>query len=801
MSGPTLLTPGKLAGKAGQAHPDEVPINYIINWIKRRMSEFGGGRPRSVSDRVLIIRSETGSGKSTALPVHIFRLLRGEKTSARVRMKGPSVICTQPRILTAQSLARDMAGSKYYPDMEMGVTVGYQTGPINERPASGLIYSTAGILLAQMRVMDDSEIMARYRFIIVDEAHERALEIDTLLMRLKAFINRNLGNARLPFLILASATIPVDKYARYFGVGPSNIIEVTGRQFPVKVHYPATGTNNYPVEAAKKAVEIHRRHPDDPPHQADILIFMPGAREIEMVVAELLKASWEFRRKGAKVRPYHVLSIMSEDVKTDSWDYRRLQSRPEDLSLISTKEGTFVRVIRRIIVASVVAETRLTLDALKYVVDGGWSRGDEQYFPARLRGIITRPAPKSRIRQRKGRAGRKFPGEFYPLYTENVYRALPSDQLPDIVQVGIAPIFLDVVEITAESHDGVFRVSEIDMLDPPPVDSLTAALEDSITYGFLRPDVEAGGHRLTPLGHKAARFNYLGMNQIQTIMAGYLWGVSIQDLALIVTLYEGQDALRYADPAHGDTEPPGARALRAGLPSFLGGISGGGRAARPPSEAESYYYRARLLISDNFIEALLAFEGFAQALSSSNGNLERLLEWCDANGVDFTGASQLAAMRDTVMNEMLLAGLNPFWGYEHRITSSTEKTFFEIVVRLKHCIYAGLRPNRLTYSSRLNTYQTRTGVGVKVPPAYTDIALARLQGLGIDTQHKPRRLVTNQVRLRPARGDKRDRGQAPFLYRVVPGMVSVLDGYIDTDEVFWAPRLAASDLAAGPAND
>ena len=794
MGYPTLLTPGKLVGDAGKKFPDIVPIDYIINWLKRRMPEFGGKPPKVLADRVLIVRSETGSGKSTALPVYIFRLLRSEKTQQRIKLAGPGVISTQPRILTAQTLARDIGSSEHYPDMVLGATVGYQTGPINEKPESGLIYATAGVLLAQMRVMSDAEIIARYRFIIIDEAHERSLAIDSLLMRLKFFLHRNLKNTRLPFVILASATLPVQKYARYFEVGAGNIVEVTGRQFPVRTFYPKTGMNHYPREAAKLALKIHREH-DDVATRADILIFMPGVAEIRVVVDELTKANRAYLAKDSEIRPFLVLAITGDVVKTQGRDYRLIKEKVSLLRIPTSDKKELVQPARRIIVSTVVAETGLTIETLKYVIDCGWSRTKEIYFPGEFLGIITRPAPKSRIMQRKGRVGREFAGEFYPLYTKNVYESLDDEQLPAIIAAGVSPIFLDIVSTTAKNHDGIFRVGDIDMLDPPPNASLAAALEKAIAFGYLRIDRKllskaTQGHVLTKLGETASRFHYLGMSQTQTLFAGYLWKVSIRDLAFIVALYGMREVPLYSTSEKKGSEPQKALAIRAGLPSFLLKRSGGKEKDRPPTEDEAHYYRARLLISDDFIEALLAFEGFTRALVDADGDLARILDWCVANGVDFENARRLAGTRDQVIEEALAAGINPFWGDQYRLAKTTSSTFLDTVVRLKQCIYAGLRLNLLTYDQKKNVYRTQRNRAVGIPRAYTDLAASRLRGLGFDSasdSSKPRKIVTNQISLRPAKGDKRDK-VPPLLYRFRAGLVSVLDGYIGVDENFWTPR-------------
>lgn len=813
MGKPTLLVAGKLVGTAGRENPGMVPIDYIIGWLRKRMPEFGGGVPRSLADRTLIVRSETGSGKSTVLPAHILRLLRSEKTARAVQLASAGVICTQPRIITAQTLARDQAADNAnYPDLVLGVTIGYQTGPVNEKPSRGLIYATAGTLLAQLRAMPDADIMARYRFIIVDEAHERSLDIDSLLMRLKAFLRRNLGNPRLPFVLLASATLPVGKYAKYFGLGPANVVEVEGRTYEIEQHFPKTGTNDYLQEAARVVLDLHETNADDDPSQADILVFLPGKREIEAVVQQLTKANWKYREPGSKVGPFLLLAISRDEILAQSRDYRLLKVAPDALRVPSTS-GEFLRPVRRVIVATVVVETGLTVETLKYVVDAGWSRSQEMYFPGGFKGLVTRPAPQSRIKQRMGRAGRKFPGQFYPIYTKNVYEALPKEQPPEIITEGVGPIFLDMVAATVANNEPaagqVFRVADIDMLDSPPTDALADAIEQAVVFGYLRAtpaSVAAGGHELTELGEVASRFSYLSMSQAQTLMAGYLWRVSIRDLALVVALYEQRDALIYYKPPFGpsqqhDAEIARQKALRAGLPSYLvsppsartvGGAADG--AAHPPAESEEYYYRARLLLSDEFLETLLVFEGFVSALDSNQNNLEGLLDWCESNGIDFKGAIDLAGLREGVINDLLVAGLNPFWGEEHRLAGAPPEAFFDTVVRLKHCIYAGLRFSMLAYDPKAGTYRARTGNPVEVPPAYADAAQSRLRGLKAEAvvETRPRRLVTNTVRLRGAKKDSKDKWP-PLLYRLVPGLVSVLDGYVNVDAAALDPRAPASE--------
>jgi HrpA-like RNA helicase len=331
MPEPTLLIKGalKIPADAG----DISPISYIVEWLKKHMPEFGG-RGAAMADRVLIVQSETGSGKSTVLPVYVFRIMRSENTPRGRKYVGPSVLCTQPRVLTAIDLARRQVGSApHYPDMKLGETVGFQTGPFSEKPPSGLLFATIGILAAQLRTMEDADIMARYRFIIIDEAHERSREADATLLRLKNFYTRNVGNEKLPFLILASATIELSKYAAFFGVGPGNTVHVVGRSYPITPHWPDQGTNNYPRDSALRAIEIHESEIEDPPDKADILIFVPGEAEIMGVKQVLEEKNLAYMKSDDGIAPFLVLAINREAILEESKEFQLVSEKVGSLQI------------------------------------------------------------------------------------------------------------------------------------------------------------------------------------------------------------------------------------------------------------------------------------------------------------------------------------------------------------------------------------------------------------------------------------------------------------------------------------
>ena len=180
-------------------HPSTLTaVEYIVSTVQKRMQ-----MPATWDSRVLVVKSATGSGKSSVMPVELFRLLRNPQFSGPM-YTGRSVLCTQPRVITARDLAEtQIAKAPYYPDMQLEDTVGYRTGEFKtEKTRHMLLYATIGAFRQILINQTDEEIRDSYQFIIVDEAHERSLDTDLTLMEIKYFMQRNMGRDDLPMLIL-----------------------------------------------------------------------------------------------------------------------------------------------------------------------------------------------------------------------------------------------------------------------------------------------------------------------------------------------------------------------------------------------------------------------------------------------------------------------------------------------------------------------------------------------------------------------------------------------------------------------
>ena len=817
-SPPTLLVPGSLSVN-GKQLPDEVPVKYIINWLKLRMPEYGSNK-FDANNRILIVRAKTGSGKSTVLPVEIFRILRDSSTAPAKQYVGPSVICTQPKIITAMALAYDVSSRPWNEDMVLSRTVGYQTGPFSVRSRSGLLYATSGILMTQLRHQSDAEIMALYRFILVDEAHERSIDSDTVLMMLRNFYARNVGNKMLPFLILTSATYDPVPYSKYFGIGPENIIEISGRGYPIDIRWPTTGVNDFPVAAAETAIKIHEENLDDPPHQSDILIFLPGIGELNAAADRLSESLEKFA-----ANPSMVIIIDSGTIASQGPAFRQIMMPPDQIPWIRGH-----RPIRRIVLSTNVAETGLTIDTLKYVVESGWTKSMETYPMSGATGLIARPIQQNNATQRFGRCGRLFPGIVYPLYLESTFNSLPPQQVPHIITEGIHSIFIATVseqhrqKIRSSVHPD-FRTEHITMLDSPPSESFIMSNSIATELGFIslsaplpttwpsvefelaiseRPDVspEMRGCGLTAIGQLAAKFNRLSMEGIRVLLAGHVHVAAMSDLVTAVSMFSYTTKSLFLREQGSGGLPIHAQALRASLPLFVVDKHAkvGGAAALPPTEYEEFYYRSKLLIADDFIEAILIFTKFMNMATQCAGDMHKLSEWCLSMKLNITQLFAITEIRTSVVTDLIAAGMNPYHNAEYQITDSTESTFATRILCLKKCLYSGLRGHLLTLDVDTGMYRTLQNELVKVDPLFSDALRARLNAIDVTVDGentKPKWIVTDQLSLSMVARDKR--GQQPIMYTLNASMFSILDGFIQPDVTFNAPRRFQDDMTVSVA--
>jgi hypothetical protein len=417
--------------------------------------------------------------------------------------------------------------------------------------------------------------------------------------------------------------------------------------------------------------------------------------------------------------------------------------------------------------------------------------------------------------------GRLFPGEFFPLYTEAVYDALDEMQLPDIFINGGADVFLGMVAAQQRQKQvqGVtpeFLVEDMALLDPPPVEALLGSIQLATALGFLSPRAPpplpvssetaaetaarapavAGGetvYGLTPLGLLAAAFARTPMTGIRILLAGYAWGVAASDLITAVAMFglTMGDLIRRG-PGSDKELPAGASALCAALPPYLRTDTSGHLGATAAA-----YYRARLLLADDFAEIALVFDAFMTRLDAAAGDIAAVAAYCTSHDLNLNGLLLLARRRDQLAEEMIIAGLDPMRLSSARLSASSVEQFTPALRRFKRCIFDGLQQNLLRFNAA-----ARGGPGyllhlhgdssprIKAPQLFTDAMADRLSDFrvtGGGAPARPRWAVTDQVRIVQAPKRAEDAGM-PLLYALETNLVSVLDGYVDFDPDSGMPR-------------
>lgn len=762
----TLLKKGSLISNfddpADQEKLNEwVPMEYVMNWFRERIAKNEAG----LHNRVLIFRSETASGKSTAFPPNLYR-------NFFVAGKG-GIAVTQPRVLNVLSIVKDqiLAGG-FYPYLKLGESIGYQTGPAKELPKFGITYMTVGVLSMIFKFRSDEEIMTRYRFIIIDEVHEASIELAILIYYIKNFCLRNADNPRMPFIVMTSATFDTTKYLKYFGVwnAPTqpNLIQVRGFAYPLEDKWELERPVDNFIEAAiSRAKYIHETFADDP-ENADILIFMPGMSEIKQVYDKL--TDYNEKRHAAGQSVFLLLSIDSETVAKGKRDILLLNESPENLHVQFGRKKE--RPIRRIIISTSVAETGVTIDNLKYVIDTGFARGPEYNGIYDVSGIMTKPAQKSRIRQRMGRANRKSPGVFYPLYTKMIYNNLEENQLADIEtsDVGqyILAILLEQMKGKAlRKEKEIVNFRDIDMIDVPPQETLHLNLEKIFSLGFIAAD-----YSITRMGMLASKMNRLSLEQVRMIFAGYLWGISPLNMASIAAYL----SIGYVDIIDRD-DINWIKIYSDGLPEHFTTTSGDGA-----------IYRYRLLIGDNFIDGMViinavtkllnkcrlaADAAFAQGEPIYCNFAEVIGDWCEKVGLKYHVVMSLLEVRDDIIENMLAIGLSLAGGDD--LMSVPQTSFIDVVTKIKYCIYEGYRLNLATYDSAANLYRTQNGLEIISPALFAknEVNAANEKKYGIALSARPKYILYDKLEFKYNR--------ATSLYSIVTNRVSIMDGYVKMD--------------------
>lgn len=434
--------------------------------------------------RVTIVVAETGSGKTTQIPQYL---------SEAGYSKHGIIACTQPRRVAAETLAMRVAeehGCRL--GEEVGFTVRFRDVT---SPLTIIKYMTDGMLLREA-LLDDS--FRRYSVIILDEAHERSINTDLLFFIVRAAIQKN------PALkvLITSATLEATKFCEYFGVPAAFIIE--GRAFPVETYYLSTPTTDYVRSSLQTVMRLHL---EEPP--GDILVFFTGQEEIELGGEQLTTWMTALQRESTVPIPSMLVLPLTATMPQD------VQSKVFE----PTPPGC-----RKVVLATNVAETSITIPNLFYVVDSGFCKQNVFNAKSGMEQLMVVPVSRAQAMQRSGRAGRIGPGKCYRMYTEEQYtKDLLAETVPDIMR---ANLFSVTLQLKAMGID----LASVDLMDPPDMDSVTAALEKLRYLEALDDD-----GFLTPLGGRMAELS-IDPSQSKTLLTAVDMGCSTPVLTIVSML-------------------------------------------------------------------------------------------------------------------------------------------------------------------------------------------------------------------------------------------------------------------------
>lgn len=448
--------------------------------------------------QVVIVAGETGSGKTTQLPKMCLELGRGVYGT---------IAHTQPRRLAARSVADRIAQEC---ETELGAAIGFKirfSDKANEQTLVKLM--TDGILLAEIQ---HDRFLNQYDTIIIDEAHERSLNIDFLLGYLKQLLPKR------PDLkvIITSATIDPERFSKHFNDAP--IISVSGRTYPVEIRYRSVDEDNDAQDLGENIVaavnELRKEKP------GDILVFLSGERDIRETEKLLQKQQW----RGIEIVPL----------------FARL-SAAEQNRIFAPHTG------QRIILATNVAETSLTVPGIRYVIDPGFARISRYSYRSKVQRLPIEPISQASANQRAGRCGRVADGICIRLYDEQDFLGRDAFTDPEILRTNLASVILQMLAL------GLGEIAKFPFVQPPDTRFINDGMR--LLQELQAVTTDAGRVKLTALGRQLARLpidpryarmvlaapEFLALEEVIIITAG----LSIQD-----PRERPQDKKAQADEAH-----------------------------------------------------------------------------------------------------------------------------------------------------------------------------------------------------------------------------------------------------------
>jgi HrpA-like RNA helicase len=771
---PTLLKTNVIIPHMGESK-NEISnirgIDYVMNWFNIRINNLN--EYNSISDRIIILKSATGSGKSTVFPSEFY--FRFYKTLKK------NIIVTQPRILTAISIPKTIsnvdANKKENRNDGMGIelykNIGYQTKEYIRKPLEkGILFCTIGVLLQFLKNMPLENLFKKYGCIIIDEAHERSTNLDLIFYYLKQIYLTN-KIEECPFLVIASATMNVNKYAKYYNT--NTIFEITGTSHPIETHFLKYDSSNIYNSIIDIVKQIHINNKNDEKYKSDIIIFIPSKSFINKLKNKILELNKELNDK------LYPIALDSEAYRSSGEDYLALFNKIDNL-VIDTFKPT-----RKVIIATNIAETGITIESLKYCIDSGLVNQLEYNPIYNNYNLIIKPVTRSMALQRKGRVGREHPGIFYPIYTEKIFNNIQDIQYPEIFTEDLTPILLNIILIKYKStidnyinsnnlfdniqnnnkiYDDIkflknINIYNLDLLDLPSNISINNSLNKLYNFGLIY-----GNGYPTRLGLIINKIRNISIENAIMIMSGYHYGCNILDLITIAAFnIVGKSKLI--------------------LKNFKSFNTQFNEVTDKIKNIDKYNYnklKTRLFISCEFIDFLLFFYKFQEITKFYKNNILEIIKFCEENKINYYELLNLIELRDEIIKDFVFnMNLNPnknnHINIYNLLNTNNDNMFIEAIeeiIKIKKCLYSGFKFNIAIYNDESKQYIINNSINQLHSNSYLIKNLPILENGKNFIINKPKVILFDSAII------KKNSETNNYEFTVA-NSISVLSGYINID--------------------
>jgi|Laugresu1bdmlbdd_1035124.scaffolds.fasta_scaffold00041_23 HrpA-like RNA helicase len=771
---PTLLKHNVIIPHMGESKSDIsniTGIDFILQWFHTKIN-MSSNETITISDRIVILKSATGSGKSTVFPTEFY--LRFNNIIKK------NVIVTQPRILTAVSIPKTIASEPAYKKenridkqgIELYKNIGYQTKEYIRKPIEkGILFCTIGVLLQFLKNMLIKNLFNKYGCIIIDEAHERSTNLDLIFYYLKKIYLEN-NILECPFLVIASATMNVKKYAKYYNT--KTIFEITGTSYPIDTTYLNFDSSDIFSSIISIISDIHKNNLNDDKDKSDIIIFIPSVSYINKLKLKILDLNKLFTNK------LYPIGLDSSGYKASGDDYNALFDNIDNLTIDNFKPT------RKIIIATNIAETGITIESLKYCIDTGLVNQLEYNPVYNTYSLLIKPVTQSMTLQRKGRVGRKHPGKFYPVYTQDLFKAIQEIQYPELLTEDLTPILLNLIIIkytnTIEQFislegENLFsqlispynkyndiktqkpiNIMDLELLDNPPKISILNGLHKLYNLGLIF----SNGYP-TKCGLIVNKIKNISLENAIMIISGYINECNILDLITIAAFNTvGRTKL-----------------VTSKFKNFNFQFNN-----KSDTNIDMYNYnrlKLRLLINCEFIDFLLFFKQFQLLLLQNNINV--IQDFCLQNHINYSELMNIIIIRDEIIQDLTFnMNLNPM-AYNHidilsllHLPNSLNEAINNII-QIKKCLYEGFKLNIAVYNPKLNKYIIKnTSFEIQINSYLTKNLPILNSGKKFEVNKPPILLFDSSI-------IKKNPDINNYQFHVA-NTISILSGYINIDSNF-----------------